>query len=119
MAFRSKVKARIRSPAPALESRLLNFLRLFLIGRAALMAENRFLRKQLALFQERKVRPRNASASTRLSMLALARFFEWRMARKLDLFENSRLLPLAEGRWSATIALIRRFNSTFGSELAG
>ena len=32
--------------------------------RAALVAENLFLRKQLALFQERKVRPRRADDST-------------------------------------------------------
>ncbi len=63
-----------------IESRLLTLLRLFLIGRAALVAENLFLRKQLALFQEREVRPRKASASTRLSMLALALFFDWREA---------------------------------------
>jgi len=31
--------------------------------RAALVAENLFLRKQLALFQERKVRPRRADAA--------------------------------------------------------
>lgn len=50
------------------------------MGRAALLAENLFLRKQLVLFQERKGRPRNASACTRLSMIALARFFNWREA---------------------------------------
>jgi putative transposase len=33
--------------------------------RAALVAENLFLRRQLALFQERKVRPRRADALTR------------------------------------------------------
>jgi transposase InsO family protein len=59
---------------------LLTILRLLLIGRAALIAENLFLRKQLALFQEREARPRKASASTRLSMIALARFFDWREA---------------------------------------
>jgi transposase InsO family protein len=59
---------------------LLTLLRLLLIGRAALVAENLFLRKQLALFQERKARPRKASASTRLSLMALARFFDWREA---------------------------------------
>lgn len=48
-----------QSPAHSLESQLLNLLRLFLIGRAALVAENLFLRKQLALFQKHKVRPRN------------------------------------------------------------
>ena len=38
--------------------------------RAALVAENLFLRKQLALFQERKVRPRRADESTRWMMAA-------------------------------------------------
>jgi len=37
-------------------------------SRAALAAENLFLRKQLALFQERKVKPRRAADSTRWSM---------------------------------------------------
>ena len=44
------------------------------------MAENLFLRKQLALFKERKARPRPASPMTRLAMIALARFFDWRDA---------------------------------------
>jgi len=57
---------------------LIAFLRLLFIGRAALIAENLFLRKQLALFQERKARPRQAPALTRLSMIVLARFFDWR-----------------------------------------
>jgi len=56
---------------------LLTLLRLLLIGRAALVAENLFLRKQLALLQERKARPRKAPVSTRLSLMALARFFDW------------------------------------------
>ena len=34
-------------------------------SRRALAAENLFLRKQLALFQERKVKPRRADDSTR------------------------------------------------------
>ena len=38
--------------------------------RAALVAENLFLRKQLALFQERKVRPRRADAATRWMLAA-------------------------------------------------
>jgi putative transposase len=59
---------------------LLTFIRLFLISRVALIAENLFLRKQLALFQERKVRPRRTTASFRLAMVALANFFGWRGA---------------------------------------
>jgi hypothetical protein len=41
--------------------------RLFLSSRAALIAENLFLRKQLALFQERLVKPRRSTAATRAS----------------------------------------------------
>lgn len=48
--------------------------------RAALVAENLFLRKQLALFQERKVRPRRADAATRWMMAALSPWFAWRDA---------------------------------------
>jgi hypothetical protein len=48
--------------------------------RAALVAENLFLRKQLALFQERKVRPRRADDSTRWMMAALSQWFAWRDA---------------------------------------
>ncbi|MGH9626867.1 MAG: integrase core domain-containing protein, partial [Bryobacteraceae bacterium] len=46
----------------------------------ALAAENLFLRKQLALFQERKVKPRRADDSTRWMMATLSRMFEWRDA---------------------------------------
>src|SRR6186713_1940692 len=48
--------------------------------RAALVAENLFLRKQLALFQERKVRPRRADAATRWMLAALSPWFAWRNA---------------------------------------
>jgi hypothetical protein len=46
----------------------------------ALAAENLFLRKQLALFQERKVRPRRADDSTRWMMATLSQMFQWRHA---------------------------------------
>jgi len=49
-------------------------------SRRALAAENLFLRKQLALFQERKVKPHRAHDSTRLIMLILGRMFSWRDA---------------------------------------
>src|SRR5688572_12124528 len=62
---------------------LLDFGRLLTIAvrsRRALAAENLFLRKQLALFQERKVKPRRADDSTRWVMATLSRMFEWRDA---------------------------------------
>jgi putative transposase len=48
--------------------------------RNALAAENLFLRKQLALFQERKVKPRRADDSTRWMMATLSCMFHWRGA---------------------------------------
>src|SRR5215472_2811192 len=49
-------------------------------SRRALAAENLYLRKQLALFQERKVKPRRAHDATRLMMVILGRMFSWREA---------------------------------------
>src|SRR5580704_12086434 len=46
-------------------------------SRSALAAENLFLRKQLALFQERKVKPRRADDAARWTMATLSRMFPW------------------------------------------
>jgi hypothetical protein len=45
-----------------------------------LAAENLFLRKQLALFQERQVRPHLATDAARWLLVFLGKFFEWRRA---------------------------------------
>ena len=60
-----------------------DLIRLLVLGmrsRHELAAENLYLRKQLALFQERKVKPRRAHDSTRLIMVILGRMFSWRDA---------------------------------------
>jgi len=46
--------------------------------RGALAAENLFLRKQLALHQERRIKPHRADSSTRWLMASLSRLFDWR-----------------------------------------
>ena len=53
-------------------------VRLGLTSRAQLAAENLFLRKQLALYQERCTRPRRADASTRVALVLLSQFLDWR-----------------------------------------
>jgi putative transposase len=58
----------------------LRFLLLCLRSRSALAAENLFLRKQLALYQERHVKPRRATHTTRIALICLARWFDWRRA---------------------------------------
>jgi hypothetical protein len=49
-------------------------------NRRALAAENLFLRKQLALFQEREKRARPRTTADRSMLSKLARFFDWRSA---------------------------------------
>jgi putative transposase len=56
------------------------FLLLCLRPPAALVAENLFLRKQLALYQERRIKPRRATNATRLTLVWLSRWFNWRQA---------------------------------------
>jgi transposase InsO family protein len=47
-------------------------------SRAQLAAENLFLRKQLALYVEREVRPRRADDATRIALVALSWLIDWR-----------------------------------------
>jgi transposase InsO family protein len=58
----------------------LRWLVLLFRSAEAVRAENLFLRRQLALFIERGVRPRRVDAATRVSLVLLARRFEWRGA---------------------------------------
>jgi putative transposase len=50
---------------------------------ATLAAENLFLRKQLALYQERQGAPARASHATRIALFWLARCFDWRQALRV------------------------------------
>jgi putative transposase len=56
------------------------FLRLCLRPSPALAAENLFLRKQLALYQECQIKPRRSTQATRMALAWLARWFDWRQA---------------------------------------
>src|SRR5262245_42061826 len=47
-------------------------------SRSQLSAENLFLRKQLALYVERQAKSRRADIATRITLVALSRFVEWR-----------------------------------------
>jgi hypothetical protein len=56
------------------------FLQLCLRSRAALAAENLFLRQQLTLYQERHIKPKHATNATRIAMVWLAQWFDWQPA---------------------------------------
>ena len=103
-------------------------------SRIALVAENLFLRKQLALFQERHAKPRQTTAAFRLAMVALGKLFNWRSAlvvAKPDTFLKwHRTGFRAFWRWKSRkqgrpalpknlrelIRQIARHNSTWGEE---
>ena len=59
---------------------VVRFLRLCLRPAPVLAAENLFLRKQLAFYQERQVTPRPITDATRFILSWLARWFDWRQA---------------------------------------
>jgi hypothetical protein len=56
------------------------YLGLVIRPRKAIAAENLFLRRQLALYQERKVDPRRIDPATRIRLALLSRLFKWRDA---------------------------------------
>jgi len=59
---------------------LATFLWLTLRPQGALATENLFLRKQLAMFQERKAKPHRPDTPIRITLVLLARLFNWRDA---------------------------------------
>jgi putative transposase len=59
---------------------LFRWVLLFFRSTKSVQAENLFLRRQLALFLERGVRPRRLNPASRVSLAVLARLFEWRGA---------------------------------------
>lgn len=61
---------------------LVRFLGASLRSRTALAAENLFLRKQLALYRERQVKPQRASDATQLGMRVSPRTARRYMARQ-------------------------------------
>src|SRR3984893_18109186 len=66
--------------AAAIFADVLAFLLLCFRSAAAVAAENLFLRKQLGLYVERKIKPRRATDSIRFTLAHLSRFFDWRNA---------------------------------------
>jgi putative transposase len=59
---------------------MLRWSRLAFRSRRSIEKENLFLRRQLALYVERGVRPRRVDPATRITLALLSRFFNWRDA---------------------------------------
>jgi len=65
--------------ALALALDLVRFVALAFRSHGSLAAENLFLRKQLAYYLERQVKPRRADTPTRLTLVLLGRFVDWQL----------------------------------------
>ena len=59
---------------------LLRFVNAAVRSQGSLVAENLFLRKQLAFYQERKVRPGRLTDAARLTLVLWSRWFHWKDA---------------------------------------
>ena len=108
--------------------------RLAVRSRAHLAAENLFLRKQLALYIERTIRPRRADPATRATLVILARRLNWKPL--LTVVQPDRLIRWHRAGWRlfwrlkskprgrppipaklrAVIAELARANRTWGEE---
>jgi hypothetical protein len=86
----------------------LRFLLLCLRPSPALAAENLFLRKQLALYQERHIKPQRTTNAARLTLIWLARCFDWWQASAL-------VQPATFTRWHRQgFRLFWQWKSTLG-----
>jgi hypothetical protein len=63
---------------PLIAGDLVRFVSATARSPAQLAAENLFLRKQLALYLERQVKPRRADDPTRITLVALSWLIDWR-----------------------------------------
>jgi hypothetical protein len=63
-----------------LSAELLRFLKTAVGSRSSLVAENLFLRKQLAFCLERDVKPRRLTDAARIALVFWSRWFEWKEA---------------------------------------
>jgi hypothetical protein len=71
------------TPLVALVVDAARFFWLCLHSPTALAAENLYLRKQLAMYEERHIKPRRATNATRIAMVWLSRWFDWRHALRV------------------------------------
>ena len=59
---------------------LLRFMNVAVRSRSSLIAENLFLRKQLAFYREHEVKPRRLTDAARISLVLWSRWFDWKEA---------------------------------------
>ena len=73
-------------------SDLISFLKSAFRSRITLVAENLFLRKQLAFYREHKIKPQPLTDAARLSLVFWSRLFDWKSALMIGQTRDSNRL---------------------------
>ena len=81
----------------------LRWLRLIFRSSQSIQAENLFLRRQLALYIERGVKPRRIDPATRIVLTLLSQLFDWR--GRADCCASADADPLAPSGLEVVLAL--------------
>ena len=89
---------------------LARFISLLMRPRDALAAENLLLHKQLAMYQERNLKPRRPDTAFRVALVLLSRFFNRKHA--LVVIKPQNPGPLTPPRLSPVLALAVALGST-------
>ena len=76
---------------------VLRFVPSMLRPHVQLAAENLFLRKQLALYLERQVKPRRADDATRILLVVLSQLIDWRRSPSSSLTRSFDGIEKASG----------------------
>lgn len=63
-----------------LSAEVLRFLKTAARSRSSLVAENLFLRKQLAFYQEHEKKPRQLTDAARIALVFWSRWLDWKQA---------------------------------------
>ncbi len=78
--FRSSPLMGLASTVSDLTVDFLRFLRAAMRSRSSLVAENLFLRKQLAFYREHEVKPRRLTDAARIALVFWTRWLDWKQA---------------------------------------
>jgi putative transposase len=70
---------------------ILRFLKGAVRSKSSLVAENLFLRKQLAFYQEHEAKPRRLTDVARVALVFWSRWLDWRQA--LTIVQPETLIP--------------------------
>jgi hypothetical protein len=101
--LRSSALVGLAATVPGLTIDILRFLKAALRSRSSLVAENLFLRKQLAFYEEREVKPRRLTDAARIALVFWSCWLDWKQA--LTIVQPETTDSVAPSRVQAVLAV--------------